>query len=119
MAPTEWSGWNVSLRLAVAPAWPAKSVDVAQPATRPRDAVIDGEFVARDAHGISRFQLLQNALRAEARLLYCIFDIMFCDGKDLSGLALLERKETLAHVTCSARASDHSFGLLPVASPTV
>ena len=75
--------------------------------------------MARDAHGISRFQLLQNALRAEARLLYCIFDIMFCDGKDLSGLALLERKETLAHVTCSARASDHSFGLLPVASPTV
>src|SRR5262245_47477831 len=29
-----WSGWNVSLRLAVAPAWPATPVDVAQPATR-------------------------------------------------------------------------------------
>ncbi len=28
-----------------------------------RDAVIDGELVALDAHGISRFQLLQNALR--------------------------------------------------------
>ena len=38
MAPTEWSGWNVSLRLAVAPAWPAKPVDVAQPATRRRRA---------------------------------------------------------------------------------
>jgi ATP-dependent DNA ligase len=36
-----------------------------------RDVVIDGELVARDAHGISRFQLLQNALRAEAKLLYC------------------------------------------------
>jgi bifunctional non-homologous end joining protein LigD len=63
-----------------------------------RDVVIDGELVARDAHGISRFQLLQNALRAEARLLYCIFDIMFCDGEDLRGLALLERKDRLRRI---------------------
>jgi bifunctional non-homologous end joining protein LigD len=41
------------------------------------DAVIDGELVALDAHGISRFQLLQNALRAETKLLYCVFGIMF------------------------------------------
>ena len=35
-APTEWSRWNVSLELVVAPAvaWPAELVDVAQPATR-------------------------------------------------------------------------------------
>ena len=35
-APTEWSRWNVSLELAVAPAgaWPAEPVDVAQSATR-------------------------------------------------------------------------------------
>src|SRR2546421_8253997 len=32
--PAEWSRWNVSLRLAVAPAWPAEPVGVAQPATR-------------------------------------------------------------------------------------
>jgi bifunctional non-homologous end joining protein LigD len=63
-----------------------------------RDVVIDGELVARDAHGISRFQLLQNALRAEARVLYCIFDIMFCDGEDLRGLALLERKDRLRRI---------------------
>jgi bifunctional non-homologous end joining protein LigD len=63
-----------------------------------RDVVIDGELVARDAHGISRFQLLQNALRAEARLLYCIFDIMFCDGEDLRGVALLERKDRLRRI---------------------
>jgi bifunctional non-homologous end joining protein LigD len=59
------------------------------------DAVIDGELVALDAHGISRFQLLQNAFRAEAKLLYCAFDIMFCDGEDLRGLPLLERKRRL------------------------
>jgi len=33
ISPAEWSRWNVSLRLVVAPAWPA--VGVAQPATRP------------------------------------------------------------------------------------
>src|SRR2546427_4361093 len=36
--PAEWSRWNVSLRLAVAPAWPAEPVGVAQPATRRRRA---------------------------------------------------------------------------------
>jgi bifunctional non-homologous end joining protein LigD len=60
-----------------------------------RDAVLDGELVALDSQGISRFQLLQNALRNEARLLYCIFDIMFLDGEDLRRLPLLERKERL------------------------
>jgi bifunctional non-homologous end joining protein LigD len=59
------------------------------------DAVIDGELVALDAHGISRFQLLQNALRAEATLLYCVFDLMFLAREDLRGLPLIERKERL------------------------
>src|SRR5262249_14453336 len=34
ISPAEWSRWNVSLRLAVAPAWPAEPVGGAQPATR-------------------------------------------------------------------------------------
>jgi hypothetical protein len=34
ISPAEWSAWNVSLTLAVAPAWPAEPVGVAQPATR-------------------------------------------------------------------------------------
>ena len=62
------------------------------------DAVLDGELVALDRHGVSRFQLLQNALRHEAKLLYCVFDMMFCDGEDLRGLALLERKKRLRSV---------------------
>ncbi|MFM9847972.1 MAG: non-homologous end-joining DNA ligase [Hyphomicrobiaceae bacterium] len=60
-----------------------------------KDAVIDGELVAVDEHGISRFQLLQNALRTAANLHYCVFDLMFLDGKDLRGLPLVERKERL------------------------
>jgi bifunctional non-homologous end joining protein LigD len=33
--------------------------------------------------GVSHFQLLQNAPRHEAKLLYCAFDLMFADGEDI------------------------------------
>jgi bifunctional non-homologous end joining protein LigD len=59
------------------------------------DAVLDGELVALDRRGISHFQLLQNALRAEATLRYCIFDLMFLDGEDLRDWTLVERKQRL------------------------
>src|SRR6478735_2176088 len=62
------------------------------------DAVIDGELVALDANGVSHSQLLQNALRHKARLLYCAFDLMFHDGEDLRGLSLLERKARLKSI---------------------
>jgi bifunctional non-homologous end joining protein LigD len=57
--------------------------------------VIDGELCALDAHGHSRFQLLQNALNKKARLLYVVFDVLFVGGKDLRKKSLLERKEIL------------------------
>jgi bifunctional non-homologous end joining protein LigD len=63
-----------------------------------QNAVLDGELVAFDAKGISRFQLLQNALRTTTNLHYCVFDIMFLDGKDLRGLPLIERKERLCAI---------------------
>src|SRR5215218_5593309 len=59
------------------------------------DAVIDGELVAIGKDGVSHFQLLQNALRHEAKLLYCAFDLMFADGEDLRKQPLLERKKRL------------------------
>jgi bifunctional non-homologous end joining protein LigD len=59
------------------------------------DVVLDGELVALDRRGVSHFQLLQNALRAEATLRYCIFDVMFLKGEDLRDLPLVERKEKL------------------------
>jgi len=57
--------------------------------------VIDGELCALDAHGRSRFQLLQNALNKKARLLYVVFDALFVDGKDIRQKPLLERKTIL------------------------
>jgi bifunctional non-homologous end joining protein LigD len=62
------------------------------------EAVLDGELVALDPHGRSRFQLLQNAGRNSPRLLYCVFDLLYLDGKDLRGKALLERKAELAKI---------------------
>jgi bifunctional non-homologous end joining protein LigD len=74
-------------------------VDVAQALEGVRgDAVIDGELVAIGKDGVSHFQLLQNALCHEAKLLYCAFDLMFEDGVDLRKLPLLERKERLKAV---------------------
>jgi bifunctional non-homologous end joining protein LigD len=62
------------------------------------EAVLDGELVALDAHGRSRFQLLQNAGRNSARLLYCVFDVIYLDGKDLRGKPLLQRKAELERI---------------------
>jgi len=51
-----------------------------------RFAVIDGELVALDARGRSRFQLLQNAEREKVRLRYCVFDLIYLDDQDLQRL---------------------------------
>src|SRR3979490_938156 len=59
------------------------------------DAVIDGELVAIGKDGVSHFQLLQNALRHEAKLLFCAFDLMFENAIDLRKQPLLERKTRL------------------------
>jgi bifunctional non-homologous end joining protein LigD len=58
-------------------------------------AVLDGELVALDAQGRSRFQLLQNAEREKVRLLYCVFDLLYRGDEDLRGRPLIERKERL------------------------
>lgn len=61
--------------------------------------VIDGELVALDAKGRSRFQLLQNALRDErTKLRYCVFDVLFLGGKVMRRKPLLERKALLKQV---------------------
>lgn len=57
--------------------------------------MIDGELVAIGKDGVSHFQLLQNALRHEAKLLYCAFDLMFENAADLRNHPLLERKKRL------------------------
>jgi len=62
------------------------------------EAVLDGEMVALDSHGRSRFQLLQNAGREHVRLRYCVFDLLYCDDKDLRRWPLLKRKDMLEKI---------------------
>lgn len=58
----------------------------------PTEAVIDGEIVAVDDKGISRFNKLQNwRSEADGRLLYYVFDVLWYKGRLLTPLPLKQR----------------------------
>jgi len=61
------------------------------------EAVVDGEVVAVDEQGRSSFQLLQGYEMdgRDAPLYYYVFDLLQLDGKSLTGLPLIQRKEIL------------------------
>ena len=60
------------------------------------NAVIDGEIVVVGENGVSDFESLQNwRSEADGYLLYYVFDILWLDGRDLTGLPLTERKKIL------------------------
>ncbi len=72
-----------------------------------KQAILDGEIVALDEHGMPRFQLLQNKLRIRsgsyakattAQIVYFVFDLLYYDGLDLTSCALTERKALLEQV---------------------
>jgi bifunctional non-homologous end joining protein LigD len=78
--------WTARMNLLVAPA-AALSVS---------EAILDGEVVVLDPHGVSHFQSLQNAFRASgAPLVYCVFDLLYLNGYDLTRLSLEKRKAVL------------------------
>ena len=60
-----------------------------------KNALIDGEVVALDAKGKSDFATLQKALSTGHDLVYFVFDLLSENGKDLTKLPLVERKERL------------------------
>jgi bifunctional non-homologous end joining protein LigD len=66
-------------------------------------AVIDGELVALDRSGRSRFQLLQNARNTRARLVYYVFDLPFLNGRNLRRSPLIERKRLLRTLLVPSR----------------
>jgi bifunctional non-homologous end joining protein LigD len=77
-------------------------------------AVLDGEIVAVDDNGVASFQLLQQHLKTgEGTLVYYVFDILYLDGYDLTGLPLRRRKEILKQALPDnevIRYSDHIEG---------
>lgn len=60
-------------------------------------AIFDGEIIVQDKKGISRFQLLQNAIkdRKQINLKYYIFDLGYYEGLDLTKMVLIDRKKIL------------------------
>lgn len=62
-----------------------------------RDAVLDGEVVALDPAGRSRFQLLQSREHSDTRplIVYYVFDVMRLNGEDVRSRPLEERRELL------------------------
>jgi len=59
-------------------------------------AVIDGEIVVARQNGISSFKDLQDwRSEADGQLLYYVFDVLWLDGVNLTGLPLQERKTIL------------------------
>jgi bifunctional non-homologous end joining protein LigD len=80
----------------------------------PFNAVLDGEIVALDENGLSRFQYLQNWQRdQQGTLVYFVFDILWLNGYDLTELPLIERKKILQQIIPSndvIRYSDHVDG---------
>lgn len=66
--------------------------------------ILDGELVTFDSHHISRFSILQNRMHVrhpskqlmkQYPVYAYIFDILYLDGYDLTGLPLKERKKIL------------------------
>jgi len=97
--------------------------DIAK-SVRGSSIVLDGEIVALDENGVSRFQLLQRRLgrknageierlAATTRIAFYVFDLLYLDGHDLMGCNLIERKETLEQILKASkniRYSGHIIG---------
>jgi bifunctional non-homologous end joining protein LigD len=62
-------------------------------------AVLDGEIVVVDNNGMPDFGKLQHYTRStRGHLIYYVFDILFYEGRDLTGLPLMDRKKFLREI---------------------
>src|ERR1700680_3914916 len=57
--------------------------------------LLDGEVIALDSHGVSRFQLLQRGI---GKPIYAVFDCLYKNGSDLRGEPLTVRRKALESV---------------------
>ncbi len=69
--------------------------------------LLDGEVVVENSKGRSDFQLLQQYNKThQGNLKYYLFDILNLDGKDLTHLTLLQRKELLEKLLSKQKLKD-------------
>ncbi|MEX2303582.1 MAG: DNA ligase D [Bryobacterales bacterium] len=86
---------------------------------RAKQALLDGELVVLNDKGCSDFERMQSrmnvarpsaALVETAPVIYYLFDVLYCDGYDLRGVPLIERKKFLQKILNAKgplRYSDH------------
>jgi len=69
--------------------------------------LIDGEIIVQEDSGQSSFSNLQGDLKAgrNNRFVYYAFDLLYCNGIDLRGVVLKERKRVLAGILAAAPSS--------------
>jgi len=83
--------------------WTARfpNISAALKTANPGSALIDGEIVVEDASGVPQFSLLQADLKAgrNDRFRYFVFDLLYCDGYDLTKATLIERKSLLHEIS--------------------
>ncbi len=80
-----------------------------------KQALLDGEAVIFDAHGLTDFQRLQDAIpRNDPAIALVAFDLLYLDGYDLRGAPLIERKRLLERLLADAhgaiRFGEHASG---------
>jgi DNA ligase D-like protein (predicted ligase) len=62
-------------------------------------AIIDGEVIVQNEHGVSDFDALKSAIRWRPRsLIFCAFDLLHFNGKDFCDRPLLERRAKLRDI---------------------
>ena len=102
--------------------WTKKFPELAQAAGKlpVQQAILDGEVVAIESDGITRFQALQKVFQAGRTedLVYYAFDVLYLDGRNLTQVPLEQRKEILQTLITegeqrSIRYSDHLDGTGP------
>lgn len=75
------------------------------------DVIVDGEIAVIDERGKSHFEWLQDVGHdLQGALHYYVFDILWCDGRDLRNMPLFQRKQILKSVLPKndiVRYSDH------------
>jgi bifunctional non-homologous end joining protein LigD len=61
--------------------------------------ILDGEIVALDKDGIPRFQLQQQwQKRPTAPVVFFLFDLIWCDGRDLTTKTVVQRRKLLEKI---------------------
>ena len=71
-----------------------------------RSAIIDGEVIVQNEHGGADFEALKSAIRWHPQhLIFCAFDLLHLNGKDLRNQSLVERRAKLKELILS----EHPF----------